>query len=569
MDTVNISVVENVETVTISIVTGFATVVNSDATYTKQAPVDATTVLPDVTHTDTNGAPTILPAMTPMVCTPASCSGVDVKNSDETYSQHVNDGATLVLPDTIVKNTSGTTILTQPSCTNTGVVADCRVVNSDLSYDELVPAETVHNLADVPNVDSDGSTVMTPAMTPFVATPGGWWQRPSDWLPIDNLVTAGDNKIVGLYAIFPSNSSEVAGNTLKLLCNFNYTVNWGDGLTENITAGVEAIHVYNFDDIDVGTLTTEGFKQAVVTITGNGNNMNDYVQLGRPSSLISCVNWLDLRVSGQSITSIYLPANYYSAFRLKKFIYIGATYNGLILYGPRSSQLRIFEIDYTNLSSLSFMFYGGASFDDMGDIISNASSIGYFMSGSYARKIGNVTLMSATSAAYAFSGCRVDEFGNIDLRAATSTPGIFQDSSVKKIGSINIATSNSIAWGFKCLELISPLILTTSALLADCSYAFCAAGNVPEISLSNASGITNTTGMFASCNRLAKLRLPGIKTSFSVAGCNMSADALNTLFGDVADLTGFPSQTLTYSSNPGAATADASILTAKNWIGAG
>lgn len=409
--------------------------------------------------------------------------------------------------------------------------------------------------------------IFQPVFKKVVSGGSGWWQRPSDWLPIDNLVSAGDNKIVGLYAIFPNDSSEVAGNTLKLFCDFNYTVNWGDGLTENITAGVEAIHVYDFDVI-VGTLTTEGFKQAVVTITGNGNNMNGYVQLGRPSSLISCVNWLDLRVSGQSITSIFIPANYYSAFRLKKFIYIGATYNGLTLYGPRSSQLRIFEIDYTNLSSLSFMFYNGASFDDMGDIISNATSIGSFMSGSYARKIGNVTLMSATLAAYAFNGCRVDEFGTIDLRAATTTPGIFQDSSVKKIGSINIATSNSIAWGFRCSELISPLILTTSALLADCSYAFYAAVNVPEISLSNASGITNTTGMFASCNRLAKLRLPGIKTSFSIVGCNMNADALNMLFEDVADMTGFPAQTLTYSSNPGTATADASILTAKNWIAA-
>lgn len=170
-EVITISVTETPEVVTIDVVEAVATVVNSDRTYTLLAPARRESVLPDVEHTDTGGDKVTLPAMTPMVCTPASCSGVDVKNSDDTYSQHVNDGDPLTLPDTVVKNTAGTTVLTQPSCTNTGVVADCRVVNSNLSYDELVPAETTHNLADVPNVDSNGDIVMTPAMTPFVATP--------------------------------------------------------------------------------------------------------------------------------------------------------------------------------------------------------------------------------------------------------------------------------------------------------------------------------------------------------------------------------------------------------------
>lgn len=122
MEIVSISVVEATETVTINVTEGFGSVTNSDATYNATVNVSETLVLPDITHTDTDGTPTTLPAQTPMVCTPAVCSGADVTNSDNTYSAHINDGDTLVL-------------------------------------------------SDVPNVDSTGDTVMTPAMTPFVATP--------------------------------------------------------------------------------------------------------------------------------------------------------------------------------------------------------------------------------------------------------------------------------------------------------------------------------------------------------------------------------------------------------------
>jgi len=53
---------------------------------------------------------------------------------------------------------------------------DANVVNSDGTYDVDVAAGGTLNLPDINNVDSDGSVVVTPAQTPFVATacgPGG------------------------------------------------------------------------------------------------------------------------------------------------------------------------------------------------------------------------------------------------------------------------------------------------------------------------------------------------------------------------------------------------------------
>lgn len=47
-------------------------VVNSDGTFTLSAPSGGTATLPDVTHTDSDGTPVVLPGMVPMVCTPGS-----------------------------------------------------------------------------------------------------------------------------------------------------------------------------------------------------------------------------------------------------------------------------------------------------------------------------------------------------------------------------------------------------------------------------------------------------------------------------------------------------------------
>lgn len=394
----------------------------------------------------------------------------------------------------------------------------------------------------------------------------GWWQRPSDWLPIDNLVSAGDDKIVGLYAIFPNDSLEAPGNTLKMLCNFAWTVNWGDGTIADIASGTEASHTYDFDTIDADTETSEGFRQVVVTITATSGNMNNAVQIGRTSDGIVAVNWLDIRISSVYITSFALSL-YYTTLLLSKFVWLGDTYSGLALYGFRSAPIKVFLINWVNIASLQYLFYYSAAFDDLGDINSNATSIIYFTTGSFARKVGDVILQGATTTSYAFIGTNVDEIGDIDIRNGASAVGILQNAvNLKKVGAVNITTADSLSYAFyNDYLLASEIVITSSSALVNCAYAFYQMSLVPSISISDASGITNTTGMFGGCPRLAEIRVIGIRVSFSVAGCNMNAAALNTLFGDLADLTGLTAQTITITGNPGAATCDQTIATAKNW----
>ena len=61
----------------------------------------------------------------------------------------------------------------------------------------------------------------------------GDWIRPADWLEIDSLVMAGEQKTVGLYAIYQNVNNLGMTNTVAFQVTGNYTVDWGEGLVEN------------------------------------------------------------------------------------------------------------------------------------------------------------------------------------------------------------------------------------------------------------------------------------------------------------------------------------------------
>jgi hypothetical protein len=70
------------------------------------------------------------------------------------------------------------------------------------------------------------------------------------------------------------------------------------------------------------------------------------------------------------------------------------------------------------------------------------------------------------------------------------------------------------------------------------------------------------------CNKLRRLRLPGMSVTFTIAECDLERTELVQLFNDLANLTSLPTQTITITGNPGVATLTAgelAILTGKNW----
>ena len=82
-----------------------AVVVNSDSTFTYNIPSNDTYILPDITHTDSNLSPVILPAQIPMVCTPNAA--LNISNSNDTYD--VNTLVDLELPNINKTDSDGIT----------------------------------------------------------------------------------------------------------------------------------------------------------------------------------------------------------------------------------------------------------------------------------------------------------------------------------------------------------------------------------------------------------------------------------------------------------------------------
>lgn len=129
--------------------------------------------------------------------------------------------------------------------------------------------------------------------------------RPVDWLTIDPLVSPGDQKIVILAAVFEDS------NFVGLECSGNYTVDWGDGTIVNTSAGTDSYHQYDWNYSGfTGTLTSRGYKQAIITITPQiGQNLTlarlnkkNLAQAGLPNGYTH--PWLDIKMSAPLMSQL-------------------------------------------------------------------------------------------------------------------------------------------------------------------------------------------------------------------------------------------------------------------------
>lgn len=133
------------------------------------------------------------------------------------------------------------------------------------------------------------------------------WVRPNDWLSLPTVLNT-EHKIVGLHAVYPGDS-----NFLAFTCNTSggdYEVTWGDGTSNVYTNGAIAEHVYNFNNVTLdGTLTSENFKQVIVTVvplTDQFNNFNFNVKHTLETTGGRNSGWLDIIVSGPTMTNLIL-----------------------------------------------------------------------------------------------------------------------------------------------------------------------------------------------------------------------------------------------------------------------
>lgn len=178
-----------------------------------------------------------------------------------------------------------------------------------------------------------------PSRTRGVQSVSNAWERPSDWLDV-TVPSSSEQKVVLLVAVY-----NIDSNLLSLNFQGNYTVDWGDGTVQNFNSNVQSNRNYNFSSISNSTLTSDGFKQVIVTITPQaGQNLTTINLRATPPQI----------ASGQGPSMLILEA--YVSASLATSLTIGSintsngdTYNRALAYANL--------INVSSLTTFANLFY--------------------------------------------------------------------------------------------------------------------------------------------------------------------------------------------------------------------
>jgi len=414
------------------------------------------------------------------------------------------------------------------------------------------------------------------------------WVRNPSWLPLPT-VTDTESKFVGLHAVWPE------ANFLALSATGNYTVDWGDGVTENFSSGVVAYHIYDFADADLDntnapltftastsvvnrtahgynngdtlsfdsittttgivagqiyyivnktadtfqlsateggtalTLTNDGtgiilpYKQAVVTVTPQAGATFTNINLNRKHNQTAlqtyASGWLDVLISGPSLTSLQIQGNTSSSFVLHTNL--------------EQAQL----ISSNNIASFSNVFNGCRKLQSL--------------------PIWQVRTSGAVNMSGMFSSC--SSLQTVPALVTSAVTNMFQMflscNSLQTVPLFNTAavtSMNQMFSGCSSLQTI-PLFNTAAVTAMNSMFSGCSRlQTVPALVTSAVTSATNFNSMFSNCNSLTRIEAKDFRWTFSVANCKLSDVRLKEIFTNLPRVT--TSQTLTVTGNYGIGT---------------
>lgn len=330
------------------------------------------------------------------------------------------------------------------------------------------------------------------------------WSKPSDWLELPEL-NSGDQVFHGLYAIY-----EHGHNLVALLCQGNYTVDWGDGTVDNVASNVQAQHAYDYSSIDVDTLSSRGYKQVVITITPQDGQNLTIINLqkqhsSKTSTYGSVINWLDIKINAPYAT----------------LIRIGAT---AAIAG------------FTNLAVLPLLencWIGECA-------LTSTTAMFYYCTG--LKKVNTFNTASVLTANQMFATCiSLQEIPDYDFSVCTTLDSFAHTcSSLVKVNQLTTTSSlTNVTLAFAhCSQLKTVKVFNTGSV-TNFSYLFYNAFSMESIpSLNTVSG----TDFTFFCNSAIKL------ISFPSISFN-SAITLSSAFSNCYSLTSVPDLTLPACTN--------------------
>jgi len=435
------------------------------------------------------------------------------------------------------------------------------------------------------------------------------WVRNPAW-PAIPTVLASDQKIVGLYAVWPGDGTGNGANFFAFIGQGAYTINFGDGTTTNYASNTQANYEFNFNNaVLAGT-----DKPVTFTASTNTVNLTDHgFTAGTALSFFNIVTTTGL-IEGRRYYVVNPTANAFQVSATLGGSPITLTNNGSATLLPyKIAIVTITPQVGNNLTLANFSVKNSTTglqnyatgWLDLAISLPNATGTGLTIGGTLVvhrilERINPIACGNLTSFANMFRSMpllRVLTRYPCPITAVTTMANMHDGSGLRSYpeyeGTAAALTTtffqfngNGNADNFPELPGPAPNLTNTSGMYVSTNARriprfpgnaatvtnmgnMCGGnGNLQELPPINMAAVTNTangniTG--GTTSSLKRMLISGMRFSFSVANGQLSAAALNEIF------TGLPvvatSQIITVTGNYGINQSgyNPSIATAKNW----
>ncbi|WP_300486223.1 BspA family leucine-rich repeat surface protein [Flavobacterium sp.] len=419
------------------------------------------------------------------------------------------------------------------------------------------------------------------------------WVRPKDWLPIEHRVVEGEQKFVGLHAIFEDS------NFIALSATADYTVDWGDGNIENFTSGALASHMYAFDSFK-GTDTSGGFRQAIVTVTPQSGQVLTSINLQRrhrqPSLTYYSTGWMDIRMSGENMTSLTIGGSTLYHGYLEAFCFIGR--NAITSFRRCFSACNLLQSvvinDTSSATDFGYMFASCSTLEkvplfdtskgmDFGYMFQSCTSLkkvplldtsngisfsSMFASSTALKTVPLLNTAKGRSFNGMFLGCTaLKTVPLLDTVSGTEFTSMFLEcKALKTIPLLNTENGIEFIGMFSSCTLLRTVPLLDTRKGVEFRAMFHSCSVLETVSLFNTSEGVGFSDMFANCGSLRKAAFFGTKNKIDYSSCKFSQPALVEIFKNLAS--GVVSKTITITNNWGSqllTVDERAIATNKGW----
>ena len=317
------------------------------------------------------------------------------------------------------------------------------------------------------------------------------WVRNPAW-PALTAPTTAEQKVVGLYAVWPGDGVGNGGNFFAVNFAGNYTVDFGDGTSVNTATGVQTDYEYNFADVDL--------YDATVTFTDTGDLVNRTAHGysdGARVQFYRIVSTTGL-VEGQFYFVINATANTFQVAAIAGGAAIALTTNGSAALLPyKIATVTITPQAAQNLTTVNF------------NVKNSTAGLQRYASGWLELAIAgsNITSLVIGAGTTAVSYTYLENINIVQLGAITTFSSLFASVGMRNI-TINLpaAVTNMTSMFSGCTSLTT-VSLSNTAAVTNMTSMFSGCTSLTTVPFFNTAAVGNMTSMFNGCTSLTTVPL--------------------------------------------------------------